>query len=93
MRSDFEEYMETGMVGAYCPDKTVLRKETNGIITVYRDTAYTSHDTHMDGQRVLMVGERSFFITAVFPTEAQCSPTDKLLKYIDADMGKSAERA
>lgn len=93
MRSDFEEYMETGMVGAYCPSKAVLRKEALGVNTGYRDTAYTNHDTYMDGQRVLVVGERSFLVTSVFPTEAQSTPTDKLLKYIDANMKEDAKSA
>lgn len=93
MRSDYEEYTKTGMVGAYCPDKAVLRKENNSVSTGYRDTVYTNHDTHIDCQRVLVVAERSFLVTSVFPAEAQSTPTDKLLKYIDTDMKKDAKSA
>ena len=40
MKTAFEEYMETGMVGAYQPEMAVLRKEPDGVLAVYRDTVF-----------------------------------------------------
>ena len=44
MKSEFELYMETGMVGAYQPEMAVLRKEPDGVLAVYRDTVFEQHD-------------------------------------------------
>ncbi len=40
MKSEFELYMETGMIGAYQPEMAVLKKVNDGVHPVYRDTVY-----------------------------------------------------
>ena len=57
MKSEFELYMETGMVGAYQPEMAVLRKEPDGVLAVYRDTVFEQEDDGMTCKRFMMVGD------------------------------------
>lgn len=93
MRTEFEEYMATGMVGAYQPERAILRKEEDGVFTSYRDTFYEFTDKELAGKRIMTVGDRCFRVTSVFPVDASATVTDKFLSYIDSELEKEAHIA
>jgi len=93
MRTEFEEYMETGMVGAYHPECAVLRQNDDGVFTAYRDTFYNFSDQELTSKRVMTVGDRLFRITSVFPVNASVTATDKFLAYIDNELEKESHSA
>ncbi len=94
MRTEYEEYRETGMLGGYDPDRTMLRKTENGeVLTSFRDTCYQHQGDHNINQREMLIGGKVFHVTSVFPMEATATPTDKLLSLIDADLKKEAHSA
>lgn len=93
MRTEFEEYMATGMVGAYQPERAILRKEEDGVFTSYRDTFYEFTDKELAGKRIMTVGDRCFRVTSVFLVDASATVTDKFLSYIDSELEKEAHIA
>ena len=93
MKSEFELYMETGMVGAYQPEMAVLRKEPDGVLAVYRDTVFEQEDDGMTCKRFMMVGDRRFRITSVFPDTASSNATQKYLSYIDSELSDAEARS
>lgn len=90
MRTDYEEYKTTGMVGAYQPERAVLRQTESGVATIFRDTACYNRQENMEWERTMMVGSRVFTVTSVFPLEAISTPTEKMLSYIDTELEKDA---
>jgi len=93
MRTEFEEYMETGMLGAYQPERAVLRQDEDGVFTAYRDTFYNFSGEELTSKRVMTVGDRCFRITSVFPANASVTATDKFLSYIDNELEKESHSA
>ena len=94
MRTEYEEYRETGMLGRYDPDRAMLQKTKNGeVLTSFRDTCYQHQDDHMINQREMLIGGKVFHVTSVFPMAATATPTDKLLSLIDKDLQKEAHSA
>ena len=43
MKSEFEVYMETGILGGYMPERAIGYRDENTITPIYRDTSY--HET------------------------------------------------
>ena len=93
MKTAFEEYIETGMVGAYQPEMAVLRKNSDGVLFTYRDTEYEQQDNCMTGTRIMDVGDRRFRVTSVFPDTASSTVTQKFLSYIDSELAKESHSA
>ena len=93
MRTEFEEYMKTGMVGAYQPERAFLRQNRDGVFTSYRDTFYNVSDQGLTSKRVMTVGDICFRITSVFPANASVTATDKFLSYIDNELEKESHSA
>ena len=86
MRTEYEEYRETGMLGGYDPDRATLQVTENGeVLTSFRDTSYQHLDDHTINQ--------VFHVTSVFQIDATATPTDKLLSLIDTDLKKEAHSA
>ena len=87
MKSEFEEYMETGILGAYHKESAINRMGEDGCITVFRDTRYTNTDEICTKERMMSVGAHNYRVVSVFPTMG-ATPTDKLLSYIEKDLEK-----
>ena len=94
MRTEYEEYRETRMLGRYDPDRAMLQKTKNGeVLTSFRDTCYQHQDDHMINQREMLIGGKVFHVTSVFQVDATATPTDKLLSLIDTDLKKETHNA
>lgn len=94
MRTEYEEYRETGMLGGYDPDRATLRETENGeVLTSFRDTSYQHLDDHIINHREMLIGGKVFHVTSVFQIDATATPTDKLLSLIDTDLKKEAHSA
>ena len=94
MRTEYEEYRETGMLGGYNPNGALLRETENGeVLTSFRDTCYQHKCDHNINQREMLIGGKVFHVTSVFPIEATATPTDRLLSLIDADLKNEAHSA
>lgn len=44
MKTEYEEYRDTSMVGGYDPEKVVLRDGTSWVTATFRDTEYWIRD-------------------------------------------------
>lgn len=87
--TEFEEYQQTGMLGGYQPNRAILRKEGDGsVATIFRDTMYQITEDGATHQREMLVGDKRFLVTSVFPIEPTATPTDKMLAVIDAGLKK-----
>ena len=94
MRTEYEEYRDTGMLGGYDPDGALLRETESGeVLTSFRDTCYQHQGDHIINQREMLIGGKVFHVTSVFPMEATATPTDRLLSLIDADLKNEAHSA
>ena len=94
MRTEYEEYRDTGMLGGYDPDRAMLRETGNrAVLTCFRDTCYQHQDDHNVNQREMLIGGKVFHVTSVFPMDATAIPTDKLLSLIDTDLKKETHNA
>lgn len=88
MKTDFEEYKKTGLMGAYHPDRAVKREIGGKVLPVYRDTRYRETEEGIELQREMVVGGRMFLVRSVFPAMSSATPTQKLLRIIDNDLEK-----
>ena len=94
MRTEYEEYRDTGMLGGYNPNGALLRETESGeVLTSFRDTSSQHQDDHIINQREMLIGGKVFHVTSVFPMDATATPTDKLLSLIDTDLKKEAHSA
>ena len=94
MRTEYEKYRETGMLGGYDPDGALLRETESGeVLTSFRDTCYQHQDDHIINQREMLIGGKVFHVTSVFPSQAIATPTDKLLSLIDAEFAEQGHSA
>ena len=94
MRTEYEKYRETGMLGGDDPHGALLRETESGeVLTSFRDTCYQHQDDYNITQREMLIGGKVFHVTSVFPMAATATPTDKLLSLIDKDLKKEAHSA
>ena len=90
MRTEFEEYISTGMLGTYHPESAMVRQMEDGRMdTVFTDTAQT--DSTWD--REMLIEGRVFHVTSVFAGEPSATPTEKLLAFIDTELAKESRSA
>ena len=91
MKTEYEKYRETGMLGGYDPHGALLRETESGeVLTSFRDTCYQHQGDHNINQREMLIGGKVFHVTSVFPNQAIATPTDKLLSMIDAELSKQS---
>ena len=80
MRTEFEEYIRTGMLGTYHPESAMVRQLENGSVdTVFNDITQTD----FTWDREMLIEGRVFHVTSVFAGEPSATPTEKLLALID----------
>ena len=91
MKSEFEVYMETGILGGYMPERAIGFRDERTITPIYRDTSYheTEHGTEL--RREMIVGGRTFFVRSIFSAaEKAKTPTEQMLQIIDSDLEKGS---
>ncbi len=93
MKSDYEEYKETGMIGAYYPERAILQKGENGVLTNYRDCYHCITADSFTRERTMVVNGKTYLVTSVFPLEPTATPTEKMLSFIDSELAKDAKSA
>ena len=65
MKSEFEVYMETGILGGYIPERAIGYRDDNTITPIYRDTSYHETERGMELRREMIVGGRKFFVHGI----------------------------
>lgn len=91
MKSEYEIYRETGIIGGYIPERVIGFQEEDKITPIYRDTSYHEVESGMELRREMIVGERKFFIRSIFPNaEKAKTPTEQMLQIIDSDLEKGS---
>ena len=91
MKSEFELYMETGILGGYVPERVIGFQEEDKITPIYRDTSYHETENGMELHHEMIVGGRKFFVRSIFSTaEKAKTPTEQMLQIIDSDLEKGS---
>ena len=88
--TELQEYMTTGMLGTYQPERAVLQQAEASVFTSFRDTVHLEFEGHEIHERRMLIGGKSFHISSVFPSNPSATPTDKLLALIDTELKKDA---
>lgn len=87
-----QHYLQTGVLGAYETTEVVHEEMENGKAAPCFEDALVCFDTSQTtAQRSMIIEGRRFHICSVFPPKADCTPTDRLLKLIDAELKKEAQ--
>ena len=90
MRTEFEEYISTGMLGTYRPESAVVKQMEDGSVdTVFSDTTQAGSAWY----REMIIEGRVFHITSIFAGEPTATPTEKLLAFIDTELAKESRSA
>ena len=89
MKSEFELYMETHILGGYIPERVIGLQEEDKVTPTFRDAAYWETENGAELHREMIVGGRRFLIRSIFPTaETAKTPTEQMLHIIDSDLEK-----
>lgn len=86
--TELQEYMTTGMLGAYHPENAVVQQEEDGVNTLFQDTDFQQREGCCVRERRMLIGGKCFHISSVFPSHPTATPTDKMLRLIDAELKK-----
>ncbi len=90
MRTEFEEYISTGILGTYRPEFAVVSQMEDGSVdTTFTDTVQT--DSTWD--REMLIEGRVFHVTSIFAGAPTATPTEKLLALIDTELAKESHSA
>ena len=81
MKSEFELYMETGILGGYVPERVIGFQEEDKITPIYRDTSYHETENGMELRREIITTESKL---KHFEAEQK-----KLNRYKFTQLGKS----
>lgn len=89
--TDFEEYQQTGMLGAYRPEQIGGMATDDGrVIPHYQEvSAEVSCDT-IGLIRELYIGGRLFRVHSMFDLSSKKTPTEAMLRVIDSDLEKES---
>ena len=67
MEKDWEVYRDTGVLGSYRPERSILRRTEDGAVeSNFRDTVTWADANRVTRQREMLIGSRRFCITSVF---------------------------
>ena len=86
--TELQEYVTTGMLGSYQPERAVLQQAEAGVFTSFRDTVHLEFEGHEIHERWMLIGGKSFHISSVFPGHPIATPTNKMLELLDAELKK-----
>lgn len=86
MVTTLEEYMNTGVIGAYQPRYAVKHERDGKVFPQYRDTCYTETEHGLELNREMIVGGRTFIVRSIFPSAPTATPTQQMLRVIDSDL-------
>ncbi len=90
MKTEFEEYINTGMLGAYHPEAAIIRQTDDGdVVTIFHDTSHFGSAKDRD----MVIEGRVFHVTSIFAQEPTATPTQKLLVLIDTELAKESRSA
>lgn len=91
MKSEFELYMETGILGGYIPERVIGFREEDKVTPTFRDAAYWETENGAELHREMVVGGRRFLIRSIFSAaETAKTPTEQMLQIIDSDLEKGS---
>ncbi len=91
MKSEFERYMETNILGGYIPERVIGLREEDKITPAFRDAAYWVTENGAELHREIIVGGRRFLIRSIFSmAETAKTPTEQMLQIIDSDLEKGS---
>lgn len=90
MKTEYKDYISTGMLGLYHPESAIVRQtEDGGTVTIFRDTIQYGFSKERD----MVIEGRRFHVTSVFAGEPTATPTKKLLALIDTELAKESHSA
>ena len=89
MKSEYEIYLETGVLGGYRPEEITQRRLGGGkIMPIFRDAVCTAENGCIELRRQMMVGSRIFTVRSIFDAGSDTTATSNLLKVIGGDFSK-----
>lgn len=84
-----KHYLQTGILGAYETDEIADEESQKGkYAPCFEDALLFFDRAQTIAQRRMVIEGRRFFICSVFPPQADCTPTDRLLELIDTELKK-----
>lgn len=88
-KSEYEIYLETGILGGYSPEKITQRRLGSGkIMPIFRDAVCTAENNRIELRRQMRVRSRVFTVISIFDAGSDKTATDRLLKVVDGDLSK-----
>lgn len=91
MKSEFEIYMETGIIGGYIPERVIAAQEEDKVTPIFRDSSYWETESGAELHREMIVGGRRFLVRSIFSmAEKAKTPTEQMLQIIDSDLKKDS---
>ncbi len=91
MKSEFELYMATGILGGYVPGRVIGFQEGGKIMPIYRDASCWETGDGTELHREMIVCDRRFIIHSILSSaETARTPTEQMLEIIDNDLGKGS---
>jgi len=86
-----QHYQTTGILGAYESAECVDDIEMDGQFAPCFDDSLIIYDSDvMRTSRRMMVGGKAFRISSIFPVIGVSTPTERMLRLIDADLEKES---
>ena len=91
-KSEYEIYLETGILGGYMPDEITQRRLDSGkIMPIFRDAVCTAENGRIELRRQMRVRNRIFTVRSIFEAGSEKTATDRLIKVIDENITKTAK--
>ena len=91
-KSEYEIYLETGILGGYMPDEITQRRLDSGkIMPIFRDAVCTAENGRIELRRQMRVRNRIFTVISIFDAGSKKTATDRLKKVIDENLSKGTK--
>lgn len=80
-------YLKTGICGAYETAEVIDDVEINGkAAPCFDDSTSQFDETYSTIRRTMVIGGNRFHVCSVLITDGKTTPTDQMLRLIDADL-------